>query len=147
MAVSSEVLPRPTQGEQDQALASGVDELATDGRSNPCELIWAEHMRDALDEQRELALEYEVDLFLALVSVYAPPLSGLQHERVDPEGAHSELASQRLEALVAVALERGKRDVGLGHRASIGQHTCQRPLGRRGRSGVEVARASWATRP
>jgi hypothetical protein len=53
--------------------------------------------------------------------VYAPPLAGLKHEQVHPEAAHAQRAPQCLEALVAVAIKLGKRDVGLGHRLLAGQ--------------------------
>lgn len=113
------MLPGPAQGEQEQALSSSVHELAAHRRTYPGQMTWPKHVLNALDEQRQLALEHEIDLFLALMRMYAPSLSRLKRHQVNPEGAHAELSSQRLEALIAIAIQHGKRDVGLGHGARI----------------------------
>jgi hypothetical protein len=82
----------------------------------------------AFNQQGQLTLEHEVDLLLVLMRVDAPPLAGLEHDEVHPEGAHAQLAPQRLETLAAVAIERTERDVRIGHRASI-EPPAVRPCG------------------
>ncbi len=81
-------------------------------------------MLNALNEQGQLTLEYEVDLLLLLVRMYASPLTRLKHNQVHPKGARTQLSSQRLEALATTTIKRGECDVKLSHRASIGHRRC-----------------------
>src|ERR1700682_3656567 len=51
--------------------------------------------------------------------VDTPTFAGPAHDQVHPEGRHAELASQRLEALAAVSIQGGERDVTIAHRVSL----------------------------
>jgi hypothetical protein len=82
-------------------------------------MVGLEEVLVTVDQQRELALEDDIDLLLALVGVDSGPLPWLKHHQVHPEGMHSQLASQPLETLATLTLKNGERDVGLGHRTSI----------------------------
>jgi hypothetical protein len=106
------VLSGAAEGEQDEALPPGVHELTARGRPDAHEAVRVEHMLDALNEQGERALEDEIHLLLTLVCVDAAALAGLQHDEVDAEALNAQLASQRLKAFAAFAVERGERDVG-----------------------------------
>jgi uncharacterized protein len=118
--VATDVLPRSTEGQQDQTLGSRVDELAAGAGAHTPETVGAEHMLDALHDQRQLTLEHEVHLLLVLVRVNATPLARLEDDQVDAEPVHPELPAQRLEALADVTVELGERDVELHHGAIIG---------------------------
>lgn len=91
--------------EQHQAFLAGVDQLTADAGADPREAVGTKDVLDAVDAQRQLALEHEIDLLLVLVGVDASSLAGLEQDQVQPEGAHAELASQRLEALCAGPIE------------------------------------------
>lgn len=125
MGISPDVLARAAECDQDEASGSCVDELAAHRRTHPHQTVGTEHVLDSLDQQRQLTLENEVDLLLVLMRMYASSLARLEHDQVDPEAAHLQLAPQSLEALAAVAIELGERYVGLGHGASIGPPGCE----------------------
>jgi hypothetical protein len=121
VAVASGMLARSTQREQHETLGSRVYELAAHRRTNPHHTVESKDMLGALDEQGQLTFEHEINLILALVRVYSPPLAGLKHDQVHPKSAYAQLTAQRLKTLVAIAIERGEGDVGVGvgHHASI----------------------------
>lgn len=131
------------QGEHDEAVRSGVDELAAHRRADAHQAVSAEHVRDAFHQQRQLAVQHDVDLLLMLMGVDAPALAGLQHDEVHPEGTHAELTSQRLEALAAVAIERSERDVGLDHRASLDPAALGRRYAALGGELIEAPIDNW----
>jgi hypothetical protein len=114
------VLAGAAERQQDKALGARVDELAAHtGRDAHCAL-GVEHVLDALDHQRQLTGEHEIDLLLAVVRVDAPTLARREQQQVDAEGAHAELATQRLKALRLLVVECRECDVVVSHRASIG---------------------------
>lgn len=121
MGVSTDVLAGSPQGEHHKAPWSGVDELAAHGSTHPHHAVWAKHMLNALHEQAQLALQHDVDLVLLLMRMNTPALAGLEHDQIHAKRAHAELAAQRLEALAAVAIESGERNLRVGHHLSIGR--------------------------
>ena len=72
-------------------------------------------MLGAVEQQRQLTLEDEIDLLLALVRVDAHSLTRLEDHGVDPEAADAEFAAQPLQAVGGVGIERREGDIGLGH--------------------------------
>ncbi len=117
-SIPAHVLPGRAEREQHEPLGASVQQLAADLRRDASQAIDAEPVLDALDHERQLALQHEVDLLLALVCVHPTPLSGLQDDQVDPERAQAELAAQPLIALRPRAVERREGYVRLGHRLS-----------------------------
>lgn len=85
MAVSTHVVSGSAQGKQDEALRPRVHELATHRWADPHEAVWTKQVLGALDEEGQLALEYEVDLLLILMRVDASTLAGLEHDEVHAE--------------------------------------------------------------
>src|SRR5208283_271559 len=67
LAVASVMLGGAAECEQEHPARPGVDELPADLRCDPDQLVLLELRRLALDDQREPALEHEVDLLLARV--------------------------------------------------------------------------------
>lgn len=82
MAVSTHVVSGSAQGKQDEALRPRVHELATHRWADPHEAVWSKQVLGALDDQGQLALEYEIDLLLVLMRVDASPLAGLERDEV-----------------------------------------------------------------
>lgn len=113
------MLARSSEREHHDTLRSRADELAADLRPDPHQAVRPEHVLAAFDQERQLALEHDVDLLLAFMRVDPPPLPGLEHDEIHPEGGHTEFAPQRLETLAAVAIESGERDARIGHGVSI----------------------------
>src|SRR5579872_1350675 len=72
LPVAAGVLAGAAEREQHEPLVPGVDELPSHVRGNAREPVAPELVRLALDHERELALEHQVDLLLALVRVDAP---------------------------------------------------------------------------
>ncbi len=116
MAIPADVIAGSAERDQHDALRSCVDELAAHLGADPHQVVAAKDVLDALHQQRQLTLEDEVDLLLVAMRVYASALTGLEHEQVDAEAVHAQLAAQGLEALAAVAIELGERYVRFGHR-------------------------------
>ena len=75
----------PCTDKQDEALRPRVHELATHCWADPHEAVWTKQVLGALDEEGQLALEYEVDLLLILMRVDASTLAGLEHDEVHAE--------------------------------------------------------------
>jgi hypothetical protein len=63
-AVAALVVARSAEGQQDEAPRARGDELATHRGADADEAVGAEHLLRALDEQGQLALQYEVDVLL-----------------------------------------------------------------------------------
>jgi anti-sigma factor ChrR (cupin superfamily) len=122
LAVAADVLVRAAKREQHEALGPAVDELATDRRPDPHELAALEHVLLALDQQRQRAVEDQVDLLLLAVAMDAPALQWLEHDLVHPEARHAELAPQRHEALAGVGLKARTGDAFLHASRSYVEH-------------------------
>src|SRR5205085_6811165 len=60
-----------------------------------------------IDDQRELALQHDVDLLLLPVAMDATPLAGPQQDQVQPEAGDAQLRAQLHEALARVEIEDG----------------------------------------
>src|SRR4051812_26662784 len=88
---------------------TAVDELATYRRRDPDQLAALVRGLLPLDEQRQRALEHEVDLLLALVGVDAPALAGVQDDLVEPEARDPELGAQAHEAVLGVGPQARRR--------------------------------------
>ena len=69
------VLAGAAQREQHERLTAGVHELAAGGGRHACQLVAAEHVLGAIEHERELTLEHQVDLLLVLVPVDPPALA------------------------------------------------------------------------
>ncbi len=120
-AVATDVLAGAAERQQHEPLGSGVDELAADTWRHTRDTPLAEHVLDALDDQRQLAGEHQVDLFLVLMGVNARTLARRQQDQVDPERVDAQLAAQALKALPVLVVERCEGHVAVAHRTSIGQ--------------------------
>src|SRR5262249_17144931 len=87
-------------GSEDENLGGGwVGQWPFRLGTDPGEVPPGEHVGLAFDEQRQLALEHQIDLLLAFVAVDAEALARAQAEQVDPEAGDAELAAQRLEGV------------------------------------------------
>ena len=96
---------------------AAVDELAAKAGGDADQLTLRERLLLALDADRQLALEDEVDLLLPPVPVDAAALARGEDDLVDPEGADAELGAQAVEPLGRLAAEARPRDA-LLHRQS-----------------------------
>src|SRR4051794_33343661 len=102
-AVAALVRLGAAHGEQRDALAAAVGELAADLGGDAGGVPGGERVDLlALDLERELALEDDVGLLLALVAVDAAALPGLEHEQVEPEGLDAQRVAQAHEPLARV---------------------------------------------
>lgn len=72
----------------------------------------------ALDEERQPALEHEVNLLLPRVAVDTTALAGLEHQLVHPEAGHAERSAQRHEALTGSRIQPRARDPRLHYHES-----------------------------
>src|SRR5262249_18379468 len=104
-AVTSVVLPVAAEREQDERSRTEVDQLPAQSRRDANELALPERHLLALHQQRELALEHQIRLLLALVAVDSSTLARLQDDLVHPERAHAELTAQGNEPLACVAIQ------------------------------------------
>src|SRR5205085_2256925 len=95
-AVAADMLPLPADRQHGARLAAAVEELAAQLRPDPHRLP-APQLGPllAVDDQRELALQHDVDLLLALVAMDAPPLAGSQQDQVEPEAGDAQLRARR----------------------------------------------------
>ena len=116
------VLAGATEGDQHDTRVRGVGDLALDVRRDAHDLVGPEPVLVALDDQRQLALEDEVDLLLALVAVDPAPLPGPQVHLADPEAGHAERSPQRDEVLLRARIESRPRDPLSGPAPLVGRH-------------------------
>jgi hypothetical protein len=108
--VAANVLLGSAERDEEQRLAVPVHELAPDVGRDAGELAAPQLALLALDGERERALEHEVDLLLALVTVDAAALARAQADEVEAERADPELLAQPLEAVLALGIDRCERD-------------------------------------
>src|SRR5689334_13765691 len=88
LAVTADVLVRATERKQHDPTRTAVDQLTANRRRHPDQLPHGQLAPLALEQQRQRALEHQVDLLLVLVPVDPPALSRLQDDLVHPERAH-----------------------------------------------------------
>jgi mannose-6-phosphate isomerase-like protein (cupin superfamily) len=110
LPVAADVLSGAAERQQHEPLGAAIDQLAPDGRGDAHELAPLEDMLVALYQQRERALEHQVDLLLVAVAVDAPSLARLEHDLVHAERADPELSAQREKALADIGVEACGRD-------------------------------------
>jgi hypothetical protein len=108
-AVAADVLVRAAGRQDEQRLAVAVEQLAADVGRDAGQLTALQLARLALDDERECALEDDVDLLLALVPVDAAALARPEPQQVQAERAHAELLPQPLEPIIAAGIEPGER--------------------------------------
>jgi hypothetical protein len=101
------MLVRSAERQDDQAPRTTVDQLSAEPGGNPDELAGIKVTLLAFDGQVELTFEDQVDLLLALVSVNPVALARLEHDLIDPESRHPQLATQRDEAIRAGRVDAG----------------------------------------
>ena len=104
------MLARRADRQQTKRLAAAIDELAPDVRHQASHLVYRENERLSRDDERELALQHQIQLFLVLVRMDASLFSWLQAQDVDAHAGGAEFASQRLEPLAGSELEATERE-------------------------------------
>jgi hypothetical protein len=88
------VLGRAVERHEHEPLRVAIDKLAPDRRRHAHQLARLEDVLVAFDQQRQRALEHEVDLLLPAMAVDAPALARLEHDLVHAERADPQLPAQ-----------------------------------------------------
>ena len=101
LAVAADVLHRAAERDQQHVLGVPVGDVAAHVRRHAGDLALAQLLGLVLEDQRERALQDDVDLFLVRVAVDAAALAGPQDDLVEAEGRDAERAAERDEALLA----------------------------------------------
>ena len=119
---------RAAERDQQHVLGVPVGDVAAHVRCDAGDLALAQLLDLVLEDERERAVQDEVDLLLGRVAVDAAALTGAQDDLVEAEGRDAERAAERDEALLRVGLERGVADAGV--------HACIMPTQVSDSSGV-----------
>jgi hypothetical protein len=105
LAVAADVLAGAADRDQHAPRRGPILQLPAHVRRYARELARLQRVRLALDDERERAVEHEVDLLLLAVPVDPAALPRLERQLVETERLDAECPPEREEALVGVAID------------------------------------------
>jgi len=95
LAVAPLVYARPAQRNKNEPAGTAVRELSAKRRGDANQLALPGLEPFLLDDEREIPLQHQIDLLLALVAMDPSALSRLQHDLVHAKRTHAQRSAQR----------------------------------------------------